>query len=253
MLATLHNLSRKHKTTPEMLNETRTKLVASLESLAGAGRSREELRLQQSQISDNYWAIDADLGASRRQAADKLGEEISAHMQQLGMSGGHFSVLVESSGSAKPGPHGSHDIVFMVAANPGHSARPLTKVASGGELSRISLALQLIACQYKSAATLVFDEVDSGVGGAVAETVGRQLRRLSTRAQVMCVTHLPQVASQGTWHFVVDKRSDGKITEVQIRTLDAGEKIEEVARMLGGISITEQSRSHAEEMLANAG
>ncbi len=252
-LATLHNLSRKHKTTPEMLNETRDKLAANLTSLAEAGRDREELERRRTQICDRYFAIDADLGASRRQAAGELGEEISAHMQQLGMSGGHFSVRVESSANTVPGRHGSHEIIFMVAANPGHSARPLTKVASGGELSRISLALQLIACQYKSAATLVFDEVDSGVGGAVAETVGRQLRELGARAQVMCVTHLPQVASQGKWHFVVDKQSDGQITEVQIRALNAEDKIDEVARMLGGISITEQSRSHAEEMLTNAG
>lgn len=252
-LETLYTLSRKHRTRPELLGETFKKLLASLDSLANAGRNREELESQQARITDRYLAIDADLGTARRLAADKLGAEISEHMQQLGMAGGHFTVAIESPQSAKPGPHGSHDIIFMVSANPGLAARPLTKVASGGELSRISLALQLVASRYKSAATLVFDEVDSGIGGAVAETVGRQLRKLSDRTQVMCVTHLAQVASQGKWHFVVDKRSDEKVTAVRIRALNAEQKVEEVARMLGGISITEQSRSHAQEMLTSAG
>ncbi len=252
-LTTLHALARKHKTKPEMLGETRVRLAANLESLASAGRNREELERQQAQLTDNYLAIDADLGVARRQAAAKLGREITVNMQQLGMSGGQFSVAIESQEITKPGPHGSHNIVFMVKTNPGLSMRPLTKVASGGELSRISLALQLVASQYKSSATLVFDEIDSGIGGAIAETVGRQLRKLSMQAQVMCVTHLPQVASQGTSHFVVHKRSGEQITEVQVRKLNAEQKIEEVARMLGGISVTEQSRSHAQEMLTNAG
>lgn len=252
-LTTLHSLSRKHKTTPERLAETREKLASQLALLASADHNREQLAAQRVQLIDSYNSIDKALSHARHEGGAKLGEEISAHMQALGMSGGLFSVAISSTQRDKPGLYGSDDITFMVSANPGQSPKALTKVASGGELSRISLALQLVASKYKSSATLIFDEVDGGIGGAVAETVGRQLRKLSAQAQVMCVTHLPQVASQGNAHFVVSKRSDGEHTRVHIQLLDATEKVEEIARMLGGISITEQSRSHAQEMLTNAG
>ena len=252
-LTALHDLSRKHKTQPEQLSETRTAIAQRLEGLANVDRDRKVLEKRLTQLQEQYRATDTKLGQTRRAAALELGEEISAHMQELGMVGGRFSVLVGTADNAKPSRHGSDSITFMVSANPGQSPQPLSKVASGGELSRISLALQLVASKYKSSATLIFDEVDSGIGGGVAETVGRQLRKLSARAQVMCVTHLPQVASQGTSHFVVSKSSDDESTKTEIRMLNDKEKIEEVARMLGGVDITEQSRSHAQEMLTNAG
>ena len=252
-LSTLHDLSRKHKTQPAQLLETRESISTQLESLGNVGRERQVLQQQLDKQQEQYRAIDTRLGQTRRTAALELGEEITAYMQELGMEGGRFSVVVGAGDNPKPSPTGSDVVTFMVSANPGQSPQALTKVASGGELSRISLALQLVASKYKSSATLIFDEVDSGIGGGIAETVGRQLRKLSTRAQVMCVTHLPQVASQGMSHFVVSKQSDGKTTATDIRLLNEDEKVEEVARMLGGLDITDQSRSHAQEMLSNAG
>ena len=146
--------------------------------------------------------------------------------------------------------HGCDEIEFLVSANPGQPARALAKVASGGELSRISLAIQVAAVQNGAASCLVFDEVDAGVGGGVAEIVGRQLRTLGDRAQVLCVTHLPQVASQAHAHVRVAKLTDGKTTRTTLHTLTDDERVEEIARMLGGVDITDKAREHAAEMLS---
>ena len=170
-------------------------------------------------------------------------------MQSLGMAGGRF--VVEVSDSEKPGlsVYGRDRIDFLVSANPGHPPKPLGKVASGGELSRISLSIQVVAAADTHIPTLIFDEVDTGVGGAVAETVGKQLKRLGKHHQVMCVTHLPQVAAQAHQHLQVTKLTGDKTTRTRIRPLSDEERVEEIARMLGGQKITDSTLQHAREML----
>ena len=170
-------------------------------------------------------------------------------MQTLGMPGGVFEIAVRPLGKAEAGPHGADDIEFLVSANLGQPPRALAKVASGGELSRISLAIQVAAVQSNDASCLVFDEVDAGVGGGVAEIVGRQLRALGDHAQVLCVTHLPQVASQAHAHIKVTKLTDGRTTRTSLHPLSRDERVEEIARMLGGVDVTDKARQHAAEML----
>ncbi len=165
------------------------------------------------------------------------------------MSGGVFATRVEPHEPPEFSEHGNDEVEFLVSANPGQPPRPLAKVASGGELSRISLALQVAALEAAHLPCLVFDEVDAGVGGAVAEMVGRQLRALAASGQVLCVTHLPQVASQADHQVRVSKLTSGGTTRTRIEPLEAEARVEEIARMLGGTSITERTREHAREML----
>ena len=172
-------------------------------------------------------------------------------MQTLGMAGGEFAAQV-SKNDQEFSTQGSDEVEFLVSANPGQPLKSLAKVASGGELSRISLALQVAGRASASPLCMVFDEVDAGIGGAVAEIVGRQLRELGERAQVLCVTHLAQVASQAHSQFRVTKLSDGKITRTAVKPLGSAERTDEIARMLGGIDITEQARAHARDMLNRA-
>jgi DNA repair protein RecN (Recombination protein N) len=178
-----------------------------------------------------------------------IDDQVTNHMQELGMTGGRFEVRVDSLPDDKLGASGSDRIEFTVAINPGQAAGPLAKIASGGELSRISLALQVVAMQQTAVPTLIFDEVDSGVGGGVAEIVGTRLRELAGSRQVLCVTHLPQVASQAGNHLRVAKITDGQSTRTTVKSLTPNERIEEIARMLGGVKITDRTRAHAEEML----
>ena len=189
------------------------------------------------------------MSAGRATAAAKLSAEVSAAMQRLAMAGGRFEVALEQA--AEPTAHGLEGVVFMVAANAGQVLRPLAKVASGGELSRIGLAIQVIASQASEVPTLIFDEVDSGIGGRVAEIVGRMLRQLGGTRQVLCVTHLPQVAARANWQWAVAKEERSGATHTRVRPLSAGERIDELARMLGGVVITETTRKHAAEMLAS--
>jgi DNA repair protein RecN (Recombination protein N) len=169
-------------------------------------------------------------------------------MQTLGMAGGRFQVDVTQDGNADPAQHGIDQIDFKVTANPGQPLRALSKVASGGELSRLSLAVQ-VSCAARETRCMVFDEVDSGIGGAIAEIVGKELRALGARGQVLCVTHLPQVASQGHHQLRVSKLTDGRTTRTTLTDLSAGDRVEEIARMLGGIEVTAKAREHAKEML----
>jgi DNA repair protein RecN (Recombination protein N) len=172
-------------------------------------------------------------------------------MQTLGMAGGRFLIDITQI-NAEPSAHGMDNVEFRVTANPGQPLRPLAKVASGGELARLSLAVQ-VACSAKDARCMVFDEVDSGVGGAVAEIVGRELKALGFSGQAICVTHLPQVASQGHHHLRVAKLTDGKTTRTTLSELTMDERAEELARMLGGLEVTGKAREHAREMLQLAG
>ena len=168
------------------------------------------------------------------------------------MAGGRFAVSVERS-DAEIGPRGSDEIEFVVSANPGQPLKSLAKVASGGELSRISLAVQVAAAAKVTSLCMVFDEIDAGIGGGIAEIVGRQLRELGERSQVLCVTHLAQVAAQAHSQFKVIKQTDGKVTRTAVTTLRAADRIDEIARMLGGVDITEQAWAHAREMLGSVG
>jgi DNA repair protein RecN (Recombination protein N) len=172
-------------------------------------------------------------------------------MQELGMAGGRFLIDVRPAEGAEPSPHGLDRVEFRVSTNPGQPPRALAKVASGGELSRLSLAVQ-VACSPGAGRCMIFDEVDAGIGGAVAEIVGRELRSLAARAQVLCVTHLPQVAAQGHQHVRVLKLTEGARTRTALAALADSARVEELARMLGGVEITARARAHAREMLSQA-
>jgi len=246
--AALEALARKHRLPAQELPQQRLRLEQELATLENAEVSAAELVALVASLRAEYGIAAARLSKARHAAAADLGEQITRLMQSLGMHGGQFAVSVSPS-ETEPSSYGSDQIEFLVAANPGQSPRSLAKVASGGELSRISLAVQVAAAAMTSAKSMIFDEVDSGIGGAIAEIVGRQLRELGHRGQVLCVTHLAQVASQANCQLRVTKRSSGTATLTTIERLSEAERVDEIARMLGGIDITDQARAHAREML----
>ncbi|HET7674698.1 MAG TPA: DNA repair protein RecN [Gammaproteobacteria bacterium] len=246
----IHELARKHRIEPAALLERLAVLQAELADLEGSGETLDALRARVETLEGEFRAAARELHEARAAAAKKLGTEITAAMQELGMPGGRFDVTASWQEGARFSPHGLDEIAFLVSANPGSPPRPLAKVASGGELSRIALAIQVIAARAGALPTLVFDEVDAGIGGRVAEIVGRKLRALGGARQVLCVTHLPQVASQAHQHFQVGKRTQKNTTRTTINELNHDARIEELARMLGGVKITETTRKHAREMLA---
>jgi DNA repair protein RecN (Recombination protein N) len=249
--AALEALARKHRVAVADLPDQMLRTEQELHSLDNAQQSLAALELELGTLSRDYRAAALRLTQARQAAAKGLGRRITELMQALGMAGGQFAVDISPS-DAEFAAQGSDDIEFLVSANPGQALKSLARVASGGELSRISLAVQVAAAAKASALCMVFDEVDAGIGGAVAEIVGRQLRELGERAQVLCVTHLAQVASQAHSQFRVTKLSDGKITRTAVKALGRPERVDEIARMLGGIDITEQARAHAREMLERA-
>jgi DNA repair protein RecN (Recombination protein N) len=249
--AALEALARKHRVAVMELPAQLAQIETELTALENVQVSLANLEARLAELMREYRDAAQRLSAARTAAALKLGRQVSALMQTLGMAGGEFAVNVTKS-DAEFALSGSDDVEFLVSANPGQPLKGLAKVASGGELSRISLAVQVAGRSGTSALCMVFDEVDAGIGGAVAEIVGRQLRELGERAQVLCVTHLPQVASQAHSQFRVTKLSDGKITRTAVKPLGAQERVDEIARMLGGIDITEQARAHALEMLGRA-
>jgi DNA repair protein RecN (Recombination protein N) len=247
-LSAVEELARKNRVKPEELLERSGQLVTELEGLERAELDLAVLKKDLANALDNYRGQAQQLSARRVTAGRALAKDITTRMQTLGMAGGRFQVEVTQDGNADPAQHGVDQIEFRVTANPGQPLRALAKVASGGELSRLSLAVQ-VSCAARETRCMVFDEVDSGIGGAIAEIVGRELRSLGSRGQVLCVTHLPQVASQGHHHLRVTKLTDGKTTRTALTELGAGERVEELARMLGGIEVTAKAREHAKEML----
>ena len=249
-LAAMESIARKHRIEIGDLLKLQSEMQSEVQRLDSLEASLVQFEKQLEQAQQKFRAACTKLTSSRQSAARTLSERISALMQTLGMPGGKFQIDVRAAESA--GVHGADDIEFLVSANPGQPPRALAKVASGGELSRISLAIQVAAVQTDALPCLVFDEVDAGVGGGVAEIVGRQLRTLGERAQALCVTHLPQVASQAHAHVRVTKLTDGKTTRTALHPLTADERVEEIARMLGGISVTDKAREHAAEMLRPA-
>jgi DNA repair protein RecN (Recombination protein N) len=248
-LAAAEELARKHRVPVGDLPQFRLELQNELAALESAEQDVATLRKQQADALQVYRDQATRLSEARTAAAATLGKEITARMQTLGMSGGRFQVDVSPHASAEPQPHGLDQIEFRVTANPGQPLRPLAKVASGGELARLSLAVQ-VACTADERRCMVFDEVDAGIGGAVAEVVGLQLRGLGARSQVLCVTHLAQVAAQGHHHLRVVKLTDGKTTRTSLAELSGQERVREIARMLGGAQITDKALAHAREMLA---
>jgi DNA repair protein RecN (Recombination protein N) len=250
-LAAVEELSRKHRVQANELAGRAALLEKELAELDSADNNLNALKKQQAEALEAYRKLATQLSAGRQTAARSLSKDITARMQTLGMAGGRFLIDITQP-TGEPAAHGFDTVEFRVTANPGQPLRPLAKVASGGELSRLSLAVQ-VACSGNDARCRVFDEVDSGIGGPVAEIVGRELKALGFSGQVLCVTHLPQVASQGHHHLRVAKLTDGKTTRTTISELTMDERAEELARMLGGVEITGKAREHAREMLQMAG
>jgi DNA repair protein RecN (Recombination protein N) len=248
-LAAIEELARKHRVRPGELAERGTQLTRELEALERADLDLAVLKKELTASLQGYREQAKELSGKRMAAARALARDISARMQTLGMTGGRFEADVTQDGNAEPSQHGIDQIEFRVSANPGSPPRALAKVASGGELSRLSLAVQ-VSCLQDESRCMVFDEVDAGIGGAVAEIVGRELRALGSRGQVLCVTHLPQVASQAHHHLRVNKLTDGRTTRTALAELTPEERVEELARMLGGVEVTGKAREHARDMLA---
>ena len=243
----MHSTARKFRVTPEELPEEHAKLSEKLQHLADASDIEGLLR-QEAKIEAEYRSVAERLSNTRRAAALELGHAVTRAMQELSMTGGSFEIALHP---CAPAAHGLEQVEFLVAGHAGTAPRSLAKVASGGELARIALAISVITSHATTTPTLIFDEVDSGIGGAVAEVVGRLLKRLGQGRQVLCVTHLPQVASQANQHFQVAKSTlDNGKTASRIDMLDAKARVEEVARMLGGLEITATTRKHARELLA---
>ena len=249
-LGRIHELARKYRVLPEQLPETLDTLRAELTELEQADADLGTLERDRGAAREVFMAQASALSAARRDAAARLAETVTDAMQTLGMGGGRFAIAVDTGDEQSAGSHGLDRIGFLVSANPGQPLQPLAKVASGGELSRISLAIQVATAECGSVPTLVFDEVDVGIGGRVAEIVGQLLRRLGESRQVLCVTHLPQVAAQGHAQLRVAKQAIDGQTFTEIAALSPSQRIDEIARMLGGAEITATTRAHAEEMLS---
>ena len=249
-LRTLHDLANKHKVPLEMLDQKRAELITELDKLDAIEQDIDSAMAAVTFLTKEYLALAKSLSIKRSEAAKRFGKEITDIMQTLNMTGGQLVVSVTHHPDKPFTSTGLDQIELLVSANPGQSPMPLSKVASGGELSRISLAIQMVAHRYSSVPTLIFDEVDAGIGGATAASVGKLLRTLGESCQVLCVTHLPQVAAQSHHHIKVDKTVKPGATQTGLETLTEQKRIEEIARMLGGEEITQQTRSHAAEMLA---
>ena len=252
-LSRIHELARKHRVEPEALADRLAELVERLQRAESAESTELKLDRELKAAEQGYVAAADRVHQLRRQSGDRLAARVTELMHQLGMAGGRFEVAVDCDPEAPFTAHGRDRVEFRVTTNAGQPPRPMARVASGGELSRIGLAIKVALADDQAAGTMVFDEVDSGVGGAVAEIVGARLRSLAGPArQVFCVTHLPQVASCAHHHLRVEKRADGEHTVTAVRMLADRQRVEEVARMLGGREITDRTLAHAEEMLESA-
>jgi len=252
-IASIHELARKHRVDPAELSELLERLNRELTTLQSSDERLAELAERVAHLEENMISTAQKLTRARQKAANTLGRQVTDNMRKLGMPDGKFQIDLQPNPGGQIAPSGMERIEFMVTANAGQKAGPLTQVASGGELSRLTLSIQVVAIAANSVPTLIFDEVDAGVGGGVAEIVGNRLRDLSSQRQVLCVTHLPQVASQADNHLRVTKITDGVSTRTTVKPLTAPERTEEIARMLGGVEITDRTRAHAAEMLKQTG
>jgi DNA repair protein RecN (Recombination protein N) len=248
-LDVIHDVARKHRVQARDLGELHASLREELDGLTGSGERIEHLAIELAALETDYRAAADKLTAARGKAGEKLRKLVEKQLGELGMEQCRFEVSLTPRESRNPHPHGMEDVAFLISTNPGQEPRPLGKIASGGELSRISLAIQVISASANTVPSMVFDEVDVGIGGAVAEVVGRLLRAMAAASQVICVTHLPQVAAQGQHHLQVTKSASKKQALASLSRLDDSHRVEEIARMLGGIDITEKTRDAAREML----
>ena len=246
-LGIIHDLSRKHHVEPDQLIDLTESLSLELNELDNADENLSKLESDVNKLNKQYKTHAKKLTDSRAKTSIKLNKQISASMQTLGMSGGQFKIQLSTK--EKASASGLDSVEYTVSTNTGQPFKALAKTASGGELARISLAIQMITAQQGRIPTLIFDEVDSGVGGGIAEIVGKHLRVLGENRQVFCITHLPQVASQAHHHMQVYKHSDGKETRTEIIPLEMEQRIDEISRMLGGLEITQQTIDHAKDML----
>ncbi|MGH8398614.1 MAG: DNA repair protein RecN [Gammaproteobacteria bacterium] len=251
-MGSIHDLARKNHVEADALPGVQTKLQVELHELEHAEVASQELEAELTRLQKDYHETAATVNRQRVTTAADLSRKVTGIMQELGMPGGHFAIEVRTDPD-RFSAHGTDMVDFQVSANKGQPLKPLDKVASGGELSRIALAIQVVAAQASAIPCMIFDEVDAGIGGGVAEIVGRRLRNLGTKRQVLCVTHLPQVASQAHHHFRVMKETRGNDALTRIETLEKKTQIDELARMLGGVEITETTRKHAREMIARVG
>jgi DNA repair protein RecN (Recombination protein N) len=247
LLADMHRLARKHRVQPDALGGLLAQFETRLAELA-ASDDFDALQAKEAAAWARYQTDAKKLGAQRRKAATALSKQVTVAMHELALAGGHLDIVLQPTN--EPRAHGLEDTSFLVASHPGLPPGPLGKVASGGELSRISLAIQTALSGVAGVPTLIFDEVDVGIGGSVAEAVGRRLAKLGETRQVLVITHLPQVAARGAQHLQVSKQANGGFVSSNIERLDAAARVEEIARMLGGMKITATTRRHAAEMLA---
>ena len=246
-MSQLHQAARKYHVEPNQLPEHLEQLKKDLSNLDHVDAELQDMRQALQQEYDNYQSLALQLRDSRAKHAKKLEKDISSAIRQLGMPHGYIQLMMTPLDKMQS--HGLDKVEYQVCTNPGMQPDTLSKVASGGELSRISLAIQMITAQRGSTPTLLFDEVDVGIGGATAALVGQMLRKLGERLQIFCVTHQPQVAASAHHHFLVEKQTKDKQTFSKVTALNDEAKIEEIARMLGGIQVTEQTRSHAKELM----
>lgn len=250
-LTAIYDLARKHRVAPEQLPELRETLNTELEKLSHVDEDLEHLEREVESAKEALLVSARKLSKIRQKEAVSLSGEVNKQLQLLGMTAARFKAQLSPVESKHVSAQGLEEVEFLISTNSGQSPKPLARVASGGELSRVSLAIQVVTAQVTDTPTLIFDEVDVGIGGGIAEVVGRLLRQLGQRAQVLCVTHQPQVASQGNQHLFVSKNADKGVTETRIAQLTDNQRINEVARMLGGLAITDTTLDHAREMLAN--
>ncbi len=242
------SLSRKHRADPDELIDIKIQIEKELDALNHSQTSIEEIQENMNDLRKEYDDLSIKLTRMRVDSGKKLSGLVADSMNELGMTGGIFKVEIIPSRNISQ--HGNDDITFQISANPGQKPQPISNVASGGELSRMSLAIQVITSNGTNIPTMIFDEVDSGIGGAIAEVVGKKLKDLSHNKQVLCVTHLAQVASKGSSHIRINKLTDNKKTKIFASKLNSDERVEEIARMIGGIELTEKTREYAKEMLS---
>lgn len=251
-LGDIYEIARKHRIDPSDIPDLVKKINTELAAFADMGSDIDHLSTDLVSLKNDYQKLATKLGKARRKAAVTLETQVSEKLVELGMAGATFQISLAPIAAGHLSANGLEEIEFLISTNPGQKPGSLNKIASGGELSRISLAIQVVTAHTSRVPTLVFDEVDVGIGGAVAEVVGALLRELGQQAQIICVTHLPQVAAQGHQHLKVTKGSKKNGAIISVAPLSETEKVEEIARMLGGIEMTDQSLAHAEEMFTTA-
>lgn len=248
-ISTIFDLARKHKVAPQELYDFQQKISQELSELETSDERLAGLKTKLNEVEKNYFEIAEQLSQSRKKAAKKLSTEITKVIHTLALPHAQFEIYLEKENTPTISTHGLEKIIFQIKTNTDQSMQPLHKVVSGGELSRIGLAIHMTTASQHTISSLIFDEVDVGIGGGTAEIVGKLLRQLGKTHQILCITHQPQVAAQGHHHLCVSKSTENNITSTRVALLNAEERTQELARMLGGVEITKKTIAHAKEML----